>query len=159
MIPTASRGRLIFIITVALLIMERLALAGLALSNYSQQHFNWTSVLLPITHIAVVLFLVYTSDMLIYWLVIMWGIITTGHFGWLLWVQWRALLAHDKTVELSKVLISNWPVVLLVFFHLFLTLAFLLPSVRAWLSAQRSKLDFEGLASELPAADLEAKKR
>ena len=55
--PTVSRGRLIFMIAVALLIVERLALAGLALANYNHPSFNWTAVILPLTHIAVVLFL------------------------------------------------------------------------------------------------------
>ena len=76
--PTISRGRLIFLIAVGLLIVERLAMAGLALANFSHPLFNWTSVILPLTHIAVVVFLVYTSDVLIYWLVIMWGILRTS---------------------------------------------------------------------------------
>ncbi|HQR08250.1 MAG TPA: hypothetical protein PLN21_15590 [Gemmatales bacterium] len=145
---TVSRGRLIFVIAVALLILERLLLAGLALANLNNKEVNWTAVLLPLTHIAVVLFLAFTSDMLIYWLVIMWGIITTGHFSWQLWTTWRTIHAKDNTIELSRVLSHNWLVVVLVVFHLMLTLAFLMPAVRAYLASQRSKLDFE----DVPAA-------
>lgn len=144
------RGRLIFMIAVALLIVERLSLAGLALANLNNKEINWTAVLLPLTHIAVVLFLAFTSDMLIYWLVIMWGMITTGHFGWQLWTTWRVVHARDNTIDLMRVLAHNWLVVVLVVFHLILTLVFLMPAVRAYLASQRSMLDFEEAPATRP---------
>lgn len=148
---TVSQGRLIFMIAVTLLILERLSLAGLALANLNNKEVNWTAVLLPLTHIAVVLFLTFTSDMLIYWLVIMWGIITTGHFSWQLWTTWRNVHAKDNTIELSRVFSHNWLIVALVVFHLLLTLAFLMPAVRTYLASQRSKLDFEDLPVTPPS--------
>jgi len=157
--PTVSRGRLIFMTAVALLIVERLTIAGLALANFSHPLFNWTSVILPLTHIAVVVFLVYTSDVLIYWLVIMWGIITTGHFSWLLLGEWRKIIAKEKTVELSRLLVDNWQIVALIIFHLTLTLLFLLPVVRTYLAYQRSKQDFEETPAVVESAqDVETKK-
>lgn len=161
--PTVSRGRLIFMIAAALLILERLALTGLALANYNNKDVNWTAVLLPITHIAVVLFLAFTSDMLIYWLVIMWGIITTGHFSWQLWTAWRNIHAKNETIELSSVLAHNWLLVALIVFHLLLTVAFLMPAVRAYLASQRSRLDFEDVPATPPipppsATDVDTKK-
>ena len=155
---TVSRGRLIFLTAVALLILERLAMAGLVLANYSHPVFNWTSVILPLTHIAVVCFLVYTSDVLIYWLVIMWGIITTGHFSWLLLGAWRTLIAKDKTIELSNFLMHNWQLVALITFHLLMTVLFLLPAVRAYLAFERSLQDFEEAPPVIPAEDVETKK-
>lgn len=155
---TVSRGRLIFLTTAALLILERLAMAGLALANYSNPVFNWTSVILPLTHIAVVCFLVYTSDVLIYWLVIMWGIITSGHFSWLLLGAWRTLITKDKTIELSNFLIHNWQLVALITFHLLMTVLFLLPAVRAYLAFERSLQDFEEAPPVIPAEDVETKK-
>lgn len=154
---TVSRGRLIFLIAVALLILERLSMAGWAVMNLNHKEVTWTAVLLPLTHIAVVLFLAFTSDMLIYWLVIMWGIITTGHFSWQLWTTWRNIHAKDNTIELSRVLSHNWLVVALVVFHLLLTLAFLMPAVRAYLASQRSKLDFED-APAPTSTEIETKK-
>jgi hypothetical protein len=154
---TVSRGRLIFMIAVTLLIVERLSLAGLALMNLNNKEVNWTAVLLPLTHIAVVLFLAFTSDMLIYWLVIMWGIITTGHFSWQLWTAWRNIHAKDNTIELSRVMAHNWLVLALLVFHLVLTLAFLLPVVRAYLASQRSKLDFEDMPAVPPSSDVQKK--
>ncbi len=159
--PTVSRGRLVFLIAMSLLIVERLSLAGLALMNLNNKEVNWTAVLLPLTHIAVVGFLAVTSDMLIYWLVIMWGIITTGHFSWQLWTTWRNVHAKDNTIELSRVIAHNWLVVALVVFHLLLTLAFLMPAVRAYLASQRSKLDFEDAPPASPSApstDVETRK-
>jgi len=148
-------------IAVALLILERLSMAGWAVMNLNHKEVTWTAVLLPLTHIAVVLFLAFTSDMLIYWLVIMWGIITTGHFSWQLWTTWRNIHAKDNTIELSRVLSHNWLVVALVVFHLLLTLAFLMPAVRAYLASQRSKLDFEDAPAVPPAppsTEIETKK-
>ncbi|MFT3883840.1 MAG: hypothetical protein QM703_29935 [Gemmatales bacterium] len=148
--PSVSRGRLIFMTAVALLILERLALAGLALANFNNKEVNWTAVLLPLTHIAVVAFLAFTSDMLIYWLVIMWGIITTGHFSWQLWTTWRNIHVKDNTIEFTRVLTHNWLVVALIVFHLAITVAFLMPAVRAYLASQRSKFDFEDVPPAPP---------
>ena len=158
MTPTVSRGRLIFLTAVVLLILERLLISGLALANYSHPLFNWTSVILPLTHIAVVVFLVYTSDVLIYWLVIMWGIITTGHFSWLLLGEWRKIIAKDKTVELSNFLMHNWQFVALITFHLLMTVLFLLPAVRAYLAFERSLQDFEEAPAVVSAENVETKK-
>lgn len=141
--PATSRGRLIFMSIVAVLILERLVITGLALTNFGQPFFNWISVILPLTHIAVVLFLVYTSDMLIYWLVIMWEIITTGNFAYMLWEKWTKANATHRTDLLGDFLPKWWPLAALVIFHLGITVLFLMPVVRGFLAQQRSKLDFE----------------
>lgn len=143
MTTTASRGRLIFLVAMTLLILERLTLTGLALSSFGKQNFNWTSVVLPITHIAVVLFLVYTADMLIYWLVILWGVITTGNFSFMLWRRWVESTIAEKGEWFGAYLSRWWPFAALAAFHLVQTLVFLLPSIRTYLSERRSTLDFE----------------
>lgn len=145
--PTVQRGRLLFMIAVALLILERLAIAGLALSNFNTQQLNWTSVVLPLTHIAVAVFLIFTSDVLIYWLVIMWGIITTSSFAYMLVDRYRKLEASEQPLFFSKYLPAWWPLVALIAFHLVITLCFLMPSIRAYLAYQRSKSDFAELPS------------
>lgn len=155
---TVSRGRLIFLIAVALLILERLVLTGLALASLGKPHFNWTSVVLPITHIAVVLFLVYTSDMLIYWLVILWGAITTGNFSYMLWSRWMTSTVAEKAEWFGTFMPKWWPFAALAVFHLFLTLLFLLPSIRVYLSNRLSILDFEdGSEPSLPAPTVDTK--
>ena len=143
MTNTVNRGRLLFFGAVALLVLERLLLTGLALASIGKPHFNWTSVVLPITHIAVVLFLVYTSDMLIYWLVILWGVITTGNFSYMLWNRWMTSTVAEKAEWFGSHLNRWWPFAALALFHLILTLVFLLPSIRAYLADRRSLLDFE----------------
>ena len=159
MTPTLSRGRLLFAIAIVLRLLERLTLTGLALANYGQNYFNWTSVILPLTHIAVVVFLVYTSDMLIYWLVIMWGVITTGNFAYMLWDKWTKANTAERAEWYGKLLPRWLPIAALVIFHLVITLMFLLPVVRAFLAQQRSKLDFVDLPpAPPPPADVETKK-
>lgn len=157
---TTNRGRTLFAMAVVLLILERMAMIGLALANYGQSYFNWISVVLPLTHIAVVLFLVYTSDMLIYWLVILWGGITTGNFGYMLWERWIKANTTERAEWFGRMLPKWGPIAALVLFHLVITLVLLLPVVRAFLAAQRSKLDFQDVPAPPPVAeaDVETKK-
>lgn len=147
---SADRGKVILYMAVALLVLERLFMAGWALSNYQLAKFNWTSVVLPLTHIAVVAFLLYTSDMLIYWLVILWGIITTGNYAGKLWELYSALIPEDKHLFWTKWFPNWWPITALIVFHLLITMAFLLPSIRVYLAQQRSKLDFIDLPPTPP---------
>ena len=135
-------------------------MAGLALAGYGQPYFNWTSVVLPLTHIAVVLFLVYTSDMLIYWLVIMWGVITSGSYVYKLWERWTNANTAQRAEWYGKMLPTWWPIVALIVFHLVITLLFLLPIVRVFLAQQRSKLDLdETPVAPPPAADSQTSKK
>lgn len=172
MTSTAHRGKLILFTLVALLVAERLAMTGYVLVQYfgndkvvvkdggkpkEEVTLNWTSIVLPLTHIIVLAFLLYTSDMLIYWLVILWGVITSWNFAYKLWVLYEALIPSEKALFFSKWLPSPgwWPITFEVLFHLLITLCFLFPAVRVYLKQQRSKLDFIDLppAPAAPTAE------
>src|SRR3954453_8340327 len=83
-----DRGRYLFLATAAAIILERMVFAGLVVFGPS---FTWTQFLMPVTHIAVIAFLAYTADALIYWLVILWGLVTSGPFLYNLWDYARKL--------------------------------------------------------------------
>ena len=141
--PSVSRGRLILYAAAMLLILERLIIAGFALAHFDKPEINWTSVLLPLTHIAVVLFLIFTSDALIYWLVILWGLITSGtYFYKIFYEMYPKLTAAEKAIFFTKVLPAWWQITTIALFHGIITIVLLLPVVRAYLAKQRSKLDF-----------------
>ncbi|MFO0813285.1 MAG: hypothetical protein U0796_08710 [Gemmatales bacterium] len=139
--PTVNRGKLLLYVAVVLLVLERLIITGLALSQ-SSKPINWTFVLLPLTHIAVVLFLLFTSDLLIYWLVILWGVITSGTYFYKIYLMYLALTAAEQAVFFTKVLPAWWQMTALALFHAIITILILFPSVRSYLAQQRSKLDF-----------------
>ncbi len=132
-----QRGRLLLYVAVSLLILERLVFAGYAIAAYSKAEINWTSVLLPITHIAVVIFLLFTVDMLIYWLVIMWSCIVSAIF-----IQKFYVMFTWDSLNFSNGLPGWWMIGILMVFHLIILVMLLLPPVRAFLVQQRSKLDF-----------------
>jgi hypothetical protein len=142
-LSSAHRGKILLLVAVALLILERLTLAGYALARLDKPEINWTSVLLPLTHIAVTVFLLFTYDMLIYWLVIMWSVIVAGIFTYKFvdMFSWESLtLAHG--------LPGWWLVGLLMIFHTIIGIVLLMPSIRTYLAAQRSKLDFVDMPAE-----------
>jgi hypothetical protein len=132
-----QRGRLLLYVAVTLLILERLIFAGYAIAAFSNSQINWTSVLLPLTHIAVVIFLLVTVDMLIYWLVIMWSLIVTGIF-----IHKFYLMFNWDSLKFSQGLPGWWMIGILMVFHLVILVILLLPAVRVYLAQQRSKLDF-----------------
>jgi hypothetical protein len=138
-----QRGRLLLYVAVGLLILERLVFAGYAIAAFSKAEINWTSVLLPLTHIAVVIFLLITVDMLIYWLVIMWSLIVSGIF-----IQKFYVMFTWASLDFSRGLPGWWMIGLLMVFHLIILVMLLLPSVRAYLAQQRSKLDFVDMPDE-----------
>jgi hypothetical protein len=132
-----ERGRLLFLATATAIILERLVFAGLVL--YDQAQFKWTSFLMPVTHVAVVVFLIYTADLLIYWLVILWGLVTSGTFAYNLWEELRKLSPEHK----SQVWTSPTAMVVigLAVFHLVTILVLLSGPVRKYLAKRREALD------------------
>jgi hypothetical protein len=93
----------------------------------------------------VVLFLIFTSDALIYWLVILWGFITSGTYVFKIQTMYKSLSAAEQQVFLTKILPHWWQITSLAIFHAIITFMLLLPAVRAYLAQQRSKLDFVDL--------------
>ncbi|HMO34469.1 MAG TPA: hypothetical protein PKA06_00365 [Gemmatales bacterium] len=144
--PSVQRGKWLILLAVSLLILERLVITGYALAAINKSQINWTAVLLPLTHIAVVIFLLITVDMLIYWLVIMWSVIVSGIYVYKFW-----LMFTWDSLTLKHGLPGWWLIVSLMVFHIFIGLVLLTPSVRAYLAQQRSKLDFME-SSEPPAS-------
>src|SRR5262245_10576646 len=99
MSPKVKRGRWLSTVVLSLLILERLAIAILALSNMGAPKFSWTMVVMPVTHILVAAFLWITADQLIYLLVLLWGIITGGGMLYDVWSNWThpdPTLSPDK---------------------------------------------------------------
>ncbi len=139
---STQRGRVLLYVAVILLILERLIIAGYALAAYNRSEINWTSVLLPLTHIAVVVFLLVTYDMLIYWLVVMWSCITTGIYVYKFNLMFSQLPSEERANFFTRWMPSWWIVESLMVFHLIIAIMLVLPSVRAYLAQQRSKLDF-----------------
>jgi len=145
---STQRGRVLLYVAVILLILERLIIAGYALAAYNRSEINWTSVLLPLTHIAVVVFLLVTYDMLIYWLVVMWSCITTGIYVYKFNLMFSQLPPEERVNFFTRWMPSWWIVESLMVFHLIIAIMLVLPSVRAYLAQQRSKLDFVDLPED-----------
>jgi hypothetical protein len=135
--PAPERGRLLFLATVAAVVVERLVIAGVVLFG---PQFTWTNFLMPVTHIAVVIFLAYTADILIYWLVILWGLVTSGTFLYNLWGEYQKLATAEQKAQFWTA-----PTVLAILglaaFHLVVVLLLLTPPIRAHLAKQRRNLD------------------
>src|SRR4051812_17359158 len=91
-----DRGRLLFLATVIAVVLERLVIAGVVLFG---SQFTWTNFLMPVTHIAVVVFLAYTADVLIYWLVILWGLVTSGTFLYNLWAEFQKATTAEQRAQ------------------------------------------------------------
>jgi hypothetical protein len=144
--PAPDRGRFLFLITATAIVLERLVIAGMALTVTP---FSWTNFLMPVTHIAVVVFLAYTADVLIYWLVILWGLVTAGTFAYNLWDAARKLSPEQMSQLWTTFAGQSVPVLALAVFH-FVTIVILLSGpVRRYLAKKRQVMDqFEGAASE-----------
>src|SRR4051794_26699034 len=141
-----DRGRFLFLATTTAIILERVVIAGLALTG---KPFSWTNFLMPVTHIAVVVFLAYTADALIYWLVILWGLVTSGTFAYNLWDAARKLTPEQASQLWTTLASQSIPVVALAVFHFVTVLLLLTPAVRRYLTKTRQAADqFEGTSSE-----------
>jgi hypothetical protein len=135
--PAPDRGRLLFLATATAIILERLVIAGLALRG----PFNWTQLLMPVTHIAVVVFLIYTADFLIYWLVLLWGLVTSGTFVYNFWDAVRKLSPEQASQLWTTHAPQSILVVSLAIFHVVTVLLLLSPSVRTYLAKKREAQD------------------
>lgn len=134
--PPSDRGRLLFLVSAAAVMLERLAIAGVVLAG---PQFSWTNFLMPVTHVAVVVFLIYTADTLIYWLVLLWGVVTAGTFLSNLWSTYHKLTPHDQGHfwEIGQ----TWIILGLAAFHILTVLVLLSPPVRRYLANRRQALD------------------
>lgn len=141
MSPQVKRGRWLSIVVLSLLILERLAIALLALFSMGNPKFSWTMVVMPVTHILVAAFLWITADQLIYLLVLLWGIITSGGMLYDAWDKWMhsALNLSPEEHHNLTLLIQNR--VIFGFFHLLIVLLLLLPSVRIYFAAKRERFE------------------
>ncbi len=137
--PATDRGRLLFLATATAIILERLAIAAVVLFG---PQFTWTSFLMPVTHIAVVLFLIYTADTLIYWLVLLWGVVTAGTFMNNLWGEYQKAVAKSHP-DLGHFLAAPQACLILglAAFHIVTVLLLVAPAVRRHLAARRQALD------------------
>lgn len=137
--PAPDRGRLLFLATAAAIILERLAIAAVVLLG---PQFTWTSFLMPVTHIAVVVFLIFTADTLIYWLVLLWGVVTAGTFASNLWGEYQKAVAKSHPSFGEFLSAPQADLILgLAAFHVVAVLLLLTPAVRRYLAARRQILD------------------
>jgi hypothetical protein len=141
MSPKVKRGRWLSITVLTLLILERLAIALLALSTMGNPKFSWTMVVMPLTHILVAAFLWITADQLIYLLVLLWGIITGGGMLYDAWDKWAHMAANLSPEDHHTLTLLIQNRIIFASFHLLMVLLLLLPSVRIYFAAKRERFE------------------